>query len=270
MTPALVLAAATAHDAAREVLGLVVTTWARTLNHRPRADRGYRSRVDLYGDKPTPEQVAEARAALAERVRRLEAARRTLQARQDPTVRQVLAEAYARLGIADPDGHQLDATARYPLSAVVDGIAVFEGKLAAGSLPADLKLPGRYLLGIVRNFATEREGDLIGEAMLRARLGARDALLAPLVDLRRSIQREVPGAAETIARFLDEAVATERRLDRLFWLTAAGETIDAQPISTRPALYRGGARRINVATHVPYAERLAALRALAQAVLPVD
>jgi hypothetical protein len=62
------------------VLRLTVTTSARTLNHRPRADRGGRSRVDIYSDKPTPEQIQLARAALEERLRHQQAARRTLQA----------------------------------------------------------------------------------------------------------------------------------------------------------------------------------------------
>ena len=46
-----------AHDVARALLGLVVPVWARTTNHRPRADRGGRSRVDLYADTPSDAQI---------------------------------------------------------------------------------------------------------------------------------------------------------------------------------------------------------------------
>ncbi|MBI5543317.1 MAG: hypothetical protein HY901_05475, partial [Deltaproteobacteria bacterium] len=225
MAPPIALNGETEREAARELLRLVVTTWARTLNHRPRTDRRGKSRVDLYFDTPTPEQIADARAELQERLRRQEAARRTQQARQDPVVRQTIAAAFTRLGIADPDGHVLDAVAGHPLSPVVDGIAICEGRRAAGSLPRDLDTPGRYLLGIVRNVAQQREGELISDAMLRARLEAQDALLAPLVQLRHRIEQPGAAAPQTLASFVDNALDTERTIDRLFWLSSAGDLI---------------------------------------------
>lgn len=267
--PPLVLDGANEREAAREMLRLVITTWARTLNHRPRNDRGGRSRVDLYSEKPTPEQVAQARAALAERLQRQEAARRTLQARQDPVVRQTIAATFARLGIADPGGHILDAMAAYPLSPVVDGAAVFTGKQAAGSLPRDLEIPGRYLLGIVRNIAEQREGELISEAMLRARLEAQDALLAPLVQRRRQVEKDAADASQAVARFVDSALDTDRHLDRLFWLSAAGDHIRDAAAPQRAALFRLGARRINAASRVSYRERATAARWLAHTALPL-
>ena len=270
MAPPIVLDGETEREAARELLRLIITTWARTLNHRPRTDRGGRSRVDLYSDKPTPEQIAQARAALAERLRRQEAAQRTRQARQDPFVRQTIAAAFARLGIADPGGHILDAIAAYPLSPVVDGAAVFTGKRAAGSLPRDLEIPGRYFLGIVRNIAEQREGELISEAMLRARLEAQDALLAPLVQRRNLVEKEANDASEIVARFVDSALDTDRHLDRLFWLTAAGDHIRDAAATLRPALFRLGARRINAASRVSYRERASATRWLAHTALPLE
>lgn len=266
--PPLVLAAATNREAARELLRLVVTTWARTLNHRPRSDRAGRSRVDIYAEKPTPEQIEQARAALAERLRRQELARRTLQARQDPMVRQTIAQAFARLGLADPGGHLLDGIARYPLSAVVDGIAVFEGKHAADTLPADVD--ARYLLGIVRNIAQEREAEQISEAMLQARLQARDALLAPLTERQRSLTAQTADLPGLLACFVDHALAAERRLDRLFWLSAAGDLIRQAPVQQQAALYRLGARRIHATFAVPYADRLRASRFLAHKALPLE
>jgi hypothetical protein len=267
--PPLVLAAASKRESARELLRLVITTWARTLNHRPRADRGGRSRVDLYSDKPTPEQIAQARAALQDRLRRLEAARRTLQARQDPIVRHIIAAAFARLGIVDPDGHILDAIAGYPISPVVDGIAIFEGKRASGSLPRDLDLPGRYILGIVRNIAEQREAELISDAMLRARLQAQDALLAPLLLRRRLVEEQSPAAPQALVRLVDYALDTDRHIDRLFWLSSAGDLIRHAPVSDRPGLFRLGARRINTASRVSYRERSKATRWLAHAALPL-
>jgi hypothetical protein len=269
--PPLVLAATTRREAAREMLRLIITTWGRTLNHRPRADRGGKSRVELYSENPpTPEQIAQARAALEERLRLQQARRRTLQARQDPVVRQIIAEAFVRFGIDDPEGHLLDAIAGHPLSPVIDGIAIFAARDAAGSLPRDLDIPGRYLLGIVRNVAQQREGELISDAMLRGRLAAQDLLLAPLVLERRSVEEKIHDGPGILARFLDHALDTDRTIDRLFWLSAAGDLIRHSPAPERPDLFRLGARRINAASRAPYAERLKATRWLAHRALPLD
>jgi hypothetical protein len=82
MVPAIVLDTLHRRELARGVLGLVVQTWARTLNHRPRNDSDGRSRVQRYEeDKPTPDQVEAARAALQERLRKQELARQTRAAR---------------------------------------------------------------------------------------------------------------------------------------------------------------------------------------------
>ena len=268
MLPPLVLAATTRREAARELLRLVVTTWARTLNHRPRAGRAGKSRVDLYSEKPTPELIEQARARLAERLRRQELARRTLQARQDPLVRQTIAKAFARLGLSDPGGHLLDAIARYPLSAVVDGIALFEGKQAAGTLPPDAD--ARYLLGIVRNIAHEREADQSSEAMLRARLAAGDAALAPLTERHSSLVAQAADLPELLTSFADHALDAERRIDRIFWLCAAGDLIRNAPAEQRPTLYRLAARRINTTHAVPYADRLRAVRFIANKAFPLE
>ena len=65
MLPPLALAAATPRELARQILRLVIITWGRTLNGRPRATRGGRSRRELYDAQPTPDEIAAARAALA-------------------------------------------------------------------------------------------------------------------------------------------------------------------------------------------------------------
>jgi len=271
MVPPLILTAATDQELAREVLRLVVLTWGRTLNHRPRADRGNRSRIDLYGDNPTPEQVAQARAALEERLRRQQDARRTLQARQDPQVRVILAAAFESFGIADPGGQQLDAIARYPLWSVVDGIAVFAGKRAAGTLPHKLEHPGRYLAAIVRNHAQRREADRICEEMIKARLETRDALLAPLVrDRDALVLQHAESSPRRLACFVDNALETDRLLDRLFWLSAAGEVICGALQADRAALYLLGARRIHAHARVSHSDRLRASTFLAGEAVPLE
>jgi len=267
--PPLALDGDTEREVARELLRLLVTTWARTLNHRPRADHGGKSRVELYGaEKPTPEQIQQARAALEERLRRQEAARRTLQARQDPEVRKLLAAAFACLGFADPAGHLLDAIARYPLVLVINGIAIFESKRAAKTLPPGVD--ARYLLGIVRNLSQEREAELISESMLRQRLELRDALFGPLAKRQNTLLVENPEAPVLLTKLVDEAIAATRYIDRLFWLCAVGDLFAKTPEAARPDLYRLAARRFNTASSMPYGERLKAVRFIADKAFPLE
>ncbi|WP_437964437.1 hypothetical protein WMF04_32590 [Sorangium sp. So ce260] len=52
-----------------------------------------------------------------------------------------------------------------------------------------------YLLGVVKNLGDEREGIAIAEELLRARLDARDHMLAPLVharDVARASEADPP------------------------------------------------------------------------------
>jgi hypothetical protein len=169
-------------ELARQVLVLVAQTWARTLNHRPRDDRGGRSRVELYNEPISAEQIDAARAALEERCKKQNRARLTALARQDPIVRALLDDAFRRLALLDPEHHLRVAIARYPIDIVVEGIAIFEAKRHVGTLPPGVD--ARYLLGIVQNLGNEREGIAIAQELLRARLDARDRMLAPLVEAR--------------------------------------------------------------------------------------
>jgi hypothetical protein len=267
MLPALALAAATPRELARQILRLVIMTWGRTLNGRPRATRGGRSRRELYDAQPTPDEIAAARAALQERLRRQLAARQTAQARLDPLVRQLLAAAFTRLGFADPDGQLQAAIARYPLAAIVDGIAIFDGKHAAGTLPPDVD--ARYLLGIVRNVALRREAEAIAAAMLRARLAAQDAILMPLVARHQALVSAAVTPAARVVPCVDAALLATAYLDRLFWLHAAGDGIRAAPAAERPTLYTQAVRIINAAPRLRHADRLEATRSLAHRAFPL-
>ncbi len=266
VAPSLVVALGAPREVARQVLEMVVTMWARTLNHRPRKDRGGRSRVELHrGHEPTPDEVARAREALAERIRRQELARQTLAARQDPEVRRLLAEGFARLRFADPDGELLNAIARYPIDAIVEGIAIVEGKRRAGTLPAGVD--ARYLLGVVRNVAQEREGWEIALALWDARSRARDVALQAAEHERDRIAEEVDHVEGRVAAYVDHALRTSRRLDRYFWLTAIADLVLDE--GARESLFRLAARRIHATQAVPHAERLAATRFLANRILPL-
>ncbi len=268
IAPLLSIPTLRAIDVARAVLVLVVTTWARTLNHRPRVDRDGLSRVELYrAADPTAEEVEEARRALEELVRKQEKARRTLEARQDPLVRKLLGEAFARLCLDDPEGHQRAAIGRYPLDRVVEGVAVFEGKRAAGALPPGVD--ARYLLGIVRNLAQEDEGVHVAEALWRARLHARDEILVGLDHQRAGAVRAASDSLDLVCRLVDQAMASSRTLDRSFWLRALADVVSAEPEEQRHPLFRVAARRVHATYRVPHRERLVAVRRLAAMLLPL-
>ena len=269
IVPLIAIAAASPKDLARQILELVTQTWARTLNHRPRANRGGSSRVEIYQtEAPTPEQVEQAQAALAERCKKQELAQKTLKARQDPVARAILDEAFARLRLEDPQGNIRSAIARYPLEAIVSGIATFEGKRAARTLPVGVD--GRYLLGIVRNIAQQDEGLQIAEALLRARLDARDRLLTPLQKSLGSLLELIADPVERLKALADLALATDRRIDRLFWLDALAAQLRSQPEPRHSALLRFAARRIHAACTIRQADRQAAVRHLFAQVIPLE
>jgi len=263
--PPLVVRGATDAALARSILALVLTTWGRAVNHRPRHDRGGKTRVQLYrGEQPTDAQIAAARAALEERRRRQELAFQTRQARLDPLVRALLDEAFSRLDLVDPTGNVKDAIARYPHDAVLAGIATFGGKRAALTLPPDAG--PRYLLGIVRNIAHRDEDLAIAEALWQARLDARDRALAQLDAQRQA----TPGTPDQRVRvFVDRALDNDGPLLRSFWLGAAATVIIEQPPDRRKSLYDITVRRAATTFRVDPRNRQAAIRHLAAHVLPV-
>jgi hypothetical protein len=265
--PSLDLHGTTPRELAAQVLKLVAQTWARTLNHRPRTDRGGRSRVELYSEPVTAEQIDAARAALEERRKKQELARTTASARLDPRIRALLDEAFQRLQLLDPDAHLRVAIARYPLDVIVDGLAIFEAKRSVGTLPTGVD--ARYLLGIVRNLGDEREGIAIAEELLRARLHARDHMLAPLVHLRDETRAHTHDVRERVLRFVDLALAADRCLDRLFWLLAVADEINSHANDTTATLVDAAARRIHTTHRLPYRERQHAVRTIVAQLVPL-
>ena len=252
---------------ARAVALLVATVFFRVLNRRPRRDRDGMSRLQLYAHDVTPQQREAARVALAERLRKQQLAQQTRAARTDPVVRARLDAAFDRLDLIDPEHHTRDAIACYPLDAIVDAIAIFDGKRTAGTLPDSVE--ARYLLGIVRNLHHCHEADAITIALLRERLAARDRLLQPLVRERDAI---LAGHDDDHARMLDAIVdritAAERLVDRHFWLDAAAAVLSASNDDRLPLLRRA-ARRIHTAFRLPLRERSALERGLLRRVWPL-
>lgn len=252
---------------ARSILALVLTTFFRTINHRPRKDRDGRSRVTIHGETPTPEQIAEARKALAERCRRQELARQTLEARQDPEVRAYLDRSFERLALLDPERSLRIALARHPLDAIVDGVAIFEGKRAAGTIAADTD--ARYLLGIVRNLAAQNEGQRICEALLRERMAQRDRMLASLQTERERIEQILPVVGDRLRAFADRACEIDAVLDRRFWLLVLIDTLRAQPRAEHASLTENLSRRIHATFRITPRERADAVRFIVDRVVPL-
>ena len=270
VVPLLAITATSPREVARQILQIVIQTWGRTLNHRPRNDRKGTSRVQIYTtETPTPEQVEQARAAFAARLEQQELARRTLQARQDPVVRALLDDAFARLGLADPEGNVRAAIARYPLDHVVGGIAIYEGRHSAGTLPRDLD-GGRYLLGIVRNISQQDEGLKITEALLRVRLEAQDRLLEPLCRTLDALLKLSTDPIATLKTLTDHALEADRRIDRLFWLRAIADHIQQQHGSRHAALLRFVSGRIYACFAVPYPDRQWAVRFVITKLTPLS
>ena len=231
----------------------------------PRRQGKVRSRVQLcQGEQPTPEQIATAKAQLKGRRRRQELAFHTRQARLAPVVRALLDKAFARLGLDDPTGNVNNAIAAFAHDAVLASVATFEGKRSAGTLS-----PGagpRYLLGIVKHTTERHEGLAIAEHLWRQRLEAGDRALSCLDEPRRA----TPGTpGERLRAFVDRALDGDGTLLRSFWLAAVGDTVLGVPLADRKALFDVAARRIHATFRVDPRERQAAVRVLAQRVIPV-
>lgn len=265
--PPLLVEGEDSRSLARSILRLVITTFFRTLNHRPRKDRDGRSRVMIHGETPTTEQIAEARKALAERCRRQELARQTLEARQDPEVRAYLDRSFDRLALLDPERSLRIAIARYPLDAIVDGVAIFDGKRATGTIAADTD--ARYLLGIVRNLAAQNEGQRICEALLRERMAQRDRMLASLQTERERLDQILPAVGDRLRAFADRACEIDAVLDRRFWLLVLIDTLRAQSRAEHASLTENLSRRIHATFRITPRERAEAVRFIVDRVVPL-
>jgi len=252
------------HALAAAFLSLIVQVWARTTNHRPRKDRAGRSRVDLYSDPPSDEQVEQARRELRETAERQERARRTLEARRRPDVLLLLDTHFARLELLDPERHIRIAIAGHPFDAIVDGIAIFEGKRLAKTLPDGVD--ARYLHGIVRNIAAQTEGEQIARRLFALRLEARDTMLASLV-AARDIACAVPDTTRVVADCVDRALAVQSPLERTFWLDSLASVIQARDTAAHASLFAGASRRIEATFAVTPRERHDAVRLLADRVV---
>ncbi len=261
------IAASSPEKLACLILALVVTVWGRTINQRPRRDRANRSRADLHQDNPTPEQIEAARKELDQIQQRLQRARKTRAARQDPLVRTFIAESLTRLNLDDPKGTFLTAIARYPLDAIVKAVAIFEGKKRALTLPEGVDV--RYLLGIVSNVSQDREASAIAEALWEQRRRAGDLMQRWLEKRCSELAASHDHHENIIAALIDEAVASAWLPERFFFLKEAATTISEQPSALRKELYTQATRRIQATYTLSNRERQTAICFLAEKLLPL-
>jgi hypothetical protein len=265
--PPLVVVGATGREIAESVLRLAITTFFRAANHRPRADRGGRSRVQINADTATLEQIDEARRALNEICRRQELAHRTLEARQNPEVRAYLDRVFDRIALLDPTRSVRVAIARYPLDAIVDAVAIFEGKRAAGTLPPDAD--ARYLLAIARNIAAVNEGARVTEALLRERMAQRDYMLAALEAERLRVLSDPSTLDMQLKAFADRACEVDAVLDRRYWLLVIVDVIRSQTPARHAELATIVSRRIHATFRIRPHERREAVRFILDRVVPL-
>ena len=264
--PDLKINASSKKELAQQIAALLVITWARTLNHKPRPQRGNLSRAEQYNAAaPTEQQVKDAKKLLEQRVEKQRKANETLRARQDPVKIQMLSDAFERFGLIDPNGNLISSIARYPLDAILSGIATFEGKKNSGTLPEDVD--GRYLLGIVKNISQTHEGMFTAEILLKERLKAKDCLLAELQSQLEGLKRFQKSPHHLVNSLIKKALETERFIDRIFWLSSVSDILSGLPLSERKSLYENACRRIHSAFKIHYKERCKIVSFLASKVV---
>ncbi len=268
--PDLVLEAHTLQELAGQVVRLAVVTWARTLNNRPRKDRGGKSRVELYNESvPTQEEIDQAVAFFQRRLQAQQRADETAKRRADPALRRILDDTFDNLQIQDPDGYHRDRIASWPAWAVIEALAVFWAKYANGRLPADTDHWAEYLLGIVRNKAFYREAMLAAEFNIALRLAYRDAALAPLRHEHDLLLSQGLPDDKLVAALVEHILDADRLVDRDFWTVSAARVIRRAPQHLQPKLLSLAARLINAHFSLPYLRRLALFDDLVQLAMPV-
>jgi hypothetical protein len=250
-----------ARDIGRAFVGLVANVWARASNHRPRKDRDGHSRVDLYAEVPTSEQIAQARRELRELADRQEKARRTAEARRKPEVLALLDVHFTRLGLLDPSRHVRIVIAGYPVDAILAGIAIYDAKILAGTLPEGVD--ARYLLGIVRNHAERKEGEIIARKLFELRIEVHDTMLASLVAAAAILTRD-RDPADVVPDCVARVISAVGALDRSFWLDTAAAMLRLIPILDRRPAFLVAARRFEATFSLRPRERHDLVCALAE------
>lgn len=262
--PAVNVTGRTLREQARSVLELVFTAWARGRNGKPRRKLNNATPAQAYKSaRPTPEQVQEARLWIQELHRRQERMRQTREARADPAKRQLLSHALTALGLDDSDGRLAFKLAYYSRDAIVNGLAIFQAKIAAGTL-AEEQRTGAYLGGIIRNEHDRAELLLCSENFVRVRRQLNDLTLRPVIAEAAAMQH-LPISMQARG-YVDRALAAPWAVDYHFWAVTAADALLSLPASERPNTYGYIARRIAATFAAPASRRQELLARLARSI----
>lgn len=275
---------------ARQILEMVVTTWARTLNHRPRKQACGRTRVRAYQEADSVDSAS------------VQAAQRSLSARADRTSKRTgrrtsrtevavavhplsefVRDALVSLELARRDDwHDLGAKVlRFAHDVVLDGLSIYTARRDAGTLP-DLgdfhrgtDMGGRYLLGILSRLQREWEGRALASQALALRRAANASWWAALTERRTRMVDAFPEPQVRVKRLLDLAVAARSKDEHEFWFDAAmavinaGEVAGSEPTDRALGLYRCAARHVMNSHEIRYERRLTLIRVMAARVVPL-
>jgi hypothetical protein len=250
-------------ELARRLLFFILFAYCAGRNHTPRPRLNNRSAAEAFAeDVPTPEERAAARRRLQEIKDRILARRNADQERTDPVCRKMLTEAFAELGLEDPEGHFVHAIARLGVDAALRALSIFKAKRRAGTLQVDC--PERYLLGIAQNVAYQTETLAVYDELVRLRTNARDLLLRPLDDENERLQARF-NTHDYLRATAHRALSAPARIDRFYWRQTTLDTFANLGPVRRHKTGAWLARRIATAHTIPRCERNDFIAALAAA-----
>jgi hypothetical protein len=184
----------------------------------------------------------------------------------------IASAALLRLGLDDSENRIAKAMATFPRDCVIEAIAIYEGKQAAGSLPvfASHHLAGRYLLVITRNLCQSREGRVVAESLWRQRRGALAGVAEYIASELHALGKRARSHEALLHTVVKRAINAPHQLERNLWLCAAAEKLRRTPAPRQEALYHSSALQLLAAYTLPYVARLAALRAFAAYLQPTE
>ncbi len=251
-------------ELARSFLFLLVLVWSWARNGKPRKRLGNRSPADYYkAAEPTEEERAAARAHADELRRRYRRFCETRRRRADPARRKILKDALQRLGFNDHEDRLATDLARYSLSSILFGIALFETKRNQGTL-TDVQDGDRYLAGIIYNRDQAEETEQTAARLLELRIRHNDLRLVPLEENVQWVHDTIEPNLQP-RRLLELALDAERLIDFRFYTAATARALEALGTHLARNIYTNLARRIAACFRLKSARRDHLLSTLARA-----
>jgi len=256
---------ASPRETARSLLHNILTAYCAGRNHVLVGKNKTRAQSYLEA-RPTPEEVAAARARLHEIEARIRARNnRDVQA-VEPTLRTLIEETFERLGLCDPESRFLPALAKHGHDAVLEAIAIFEVVRTSKTLDH----PERYLLGIARRVADRNHHNQVYDRLvsLRAELG--DHLLKPYVD-EDERSRNTLDLDAYLDLTLEHAVDASRPIiARAFFGARLTEVLQTLSHHERTHRCLRASRLVAVSHQLPRDERSALIAKLAAIAQPIQ